>query len=104
MFILTLGQILTWGFDQVYNFYNPLVYDTGDILDTYIFRTALADIRFNYAAAAGFSDRLFAPLLLVSNKIVKLFGEESILIQNRGSILYVVQEKISLASILIYIF
>ena len=31
MFILTLGQILTWGFDQVYNFYNPLVYDTGDI-------------------------------------------------------------------------
>ena len=59
MFILTLGQILTWGFDQVYN-YNPLVYDTGDILDTYIFRTALADIRFSYARLQDFSDRLSA--------------------------------------------
>ncbi|MDI9483692.1 MAG: ABC transporter permease subunit [Bacillota bacterium] len=79
MFILTLGQILTWGFDQVYNFYNPLVYDTGDILDTYIFRTALADIRFSYAAAAGlFRSVICTALLLVSNKIVKLFGEESI--------------------------
>lgn len=79
MFILTLGQILTWGFDQVYNFYNPLVYDTGDILDTYIFRTALADIRFNYAAAAGlFRSVICTALLLVSNNVVKLLGEESI--------------------------
>jgi len=79
MFILTLGQILTWGFDQVYNFYNPLVYDTGDILDTYIFRTALADIRFSYAAAAGlFRSVICTALLLVSNNVVKLLGEESI--------------------------
>lgn len=79
MFILTLGQILTWGFDQVYNFYNPLVYDTGDILDTYIFRTALADTNFSYAAAAGlFRSVICTVLLLVSNYIVKAFGEESI--------------------------
>lgn len=79
MFILTLGQILTWGFDQVYNFYNPLVYDAGDILDTYIFRTAMADNKFSYAAAAGlFRSVICTVLLLTSNKIVKLFGEESI--------------------------
>ncbi len=79
MLILTLGQILTWGFDQIYNFYNPLVYDTGDILDTYIFRTAMADNKFSYAAAAGlFRSLICTALLLTSNKIVKLFGEESI--------------------------
>ena len=31
--ILSLGNVLNAGFDQIYNLYNPLVYSTGDIID-----------------------------------------------------------------------
>lgn len=79
MFILMLGQVLTWGFDQVYNFYNPMVYDKGDIIDTYIFRTALGDNKFSFAAAASmFKSLICMTLLVVSNSVVKKLGEESI--------------------------
>jgi putative aldouronate transport system permease protein len=79
MFILIIGKVLTWGFDQVYNFYNPMVYETGDILDTYIFRTALGDNKFSFAAAAGLlKSAICAVLLIVSNRIVKAMGQESI--------------------------
>ena len=36
MTALNLGNILNAGFDQVFNLYNPIVYETGDIIDTYV--------------------------------------------------------------------
>ena len=38
VFILNLGSVLTAGFDQIYNMYNPTVYDVADIIDTYVLR------------------------------------------------------------------
>jgi putative aldouronate transport system permease protein len=38
VFILNLGQVLNAGFDQVYNMYNPTVYNVADIIDTYVLR------------------------------------------------------------------
>ena len=35
-----MGNILNAGFEQVYNLYSDMVYSTGDILDTFIYRTA----------------------------------------------------------------
>ncbi|MDI3508402.1 MAG: putative aldouronate transport system permease protein [Clostridiales bacterium] len=51
--VLALGNILNAGFDQVYNLYNPLVYSTGDILDTWIYRLGLQNLQFSLATAAG---------------------------------------------------
>ena len=78
-FILLLGNVLTWGFDQIFNFYNPMVYSTGDILGTYIYRTAMADMKFSYGAAAGlFQSVICAVLLLSSNYALRKMGETSI--------------------------
>jgi putative aldouronate transport system permease protein len=38
---LTLGSLLNAGFDQVINLYNPMVYDTGDIIDTLVYRVGI---------------------------------------------------------------
>ena len=35
---LNLANILNAGFDQVYNMYSPIVYESGDIIDTYVYR------------------------------------------------------------------
>jgi putative aldouronate transport system permease protein len=53
MMVLSLGNILNAGFDQVYNLYSPQVYETGDILDTFIYRIGLLDAQFGVATAMG---------------------------------------------------
>jgi putative aldouronate transport system permease protein len=50
---LSLQSILNAGFEQILNFYNPLVYESGDILDTYIYRMGLQSNQFEIGTAMG---------------------------------------------------
>ena len=50
---LSMGNIFNAGFDQIFNTYNTLVYPTGDIIDTYIFRMGLVDMQFSLGSAVG---------------------------------------------------
>ncbi|MBP1990941.1 putative aldouronate transport system permease protein [Paenibacillus eucommiae] len=50
---LSLGSVLNAGFDQVFNLYSPTVYQSGDILDTLIYRIGLIDAQFGVATAIG---------------------------------------------------
>jgi len=50
---LSLGNVLNAGFDQVFNLYNPSVYKSGDILDTFIYRLLLDNAQFSVATAVG---------------------------------------------------
>ncbi len=43
MTALNLGNILNAGFDQIFNLYNPIVYETGDIIDTYVYRIGMVE-------------------------------------------------------------
>lgn len=52
LLILQLGQVMNAGFDQIYNMYNPIVYDVADIIDTYVLRR-LQNMDFALATAAG---------------------------------------------------
>ncbi|MEK4462399.1 ABC transporter permease subunit [Paenibacillus sp. FSL H8-0315] len=53
MLTLSLGNVLNGGFDQVFNLYNPLVYESGDILDTMIYRIGLQDAQYSVSTALG---------------------------------------------------
>lgn len=53
MLVLSLGNILNAGFDQIFNLYNPLVYSTGDILDTFVYRLGLQQAQYAPATAIG---------------------------------------------------
>ena len=50
---LSLGNILNAGFDQVFNLYGPMVYEQGDIIDTFVYRIGLIDGSFGFATAVG---------------------------------------------------
>lgn len=52
LFILNLAHVLSAGFDQIYNMYNPLVFDVSDILDTFILRRMMS-LDFSFGTAAG---------------------------------------------------
>ncbi|MEY8752786.1 ABC transporter permease [Alkalicoccobacillus gibsonii] len=62
---LALGNILNAGFDQIFNLYNPLVYDKGDIIDTYVYRQGLLGGNFSYATAVGLFKSVIAFMLIV---------------------------------------
>lgn len=51
--VLGLGNVLNAGFDQVFNLYNPLVYSTGDIIDTWVYRMGLLNLQYELATAVG---------------------------------------------------
>ena len=53
MLVLSLGGIMNAGFDQIYNLYSPVVYETGDIIDTYVYRLGIAQAQYSVGAAIG---------------------------------------------------
>ena len=71
LLILSMGGFLSAGFDQIYNMYNPLVYDVADIIDTYVLRM-LTNLNFEIATAAGmFKSVVAVILIMISNAISK---------------------------------
>ncbi|MBP1992429.1 ABC transporter permease [Paenibacillus eucommiae] len=61
---LSLGNVLNAGFDQVFNLYNPAVYTSGDILDTFVYRMGMIDFQYGLATAIGMFKSVIAMLLI----------------------------------------
>lgn len=53
LMVLSLGNLLNAGFDQIFNLYSPPVYASGDIIDTFVYRLGLLDAQFGPATAVG---------------------------------------------------
>ena len=62
---LDLGNVLQAGFEQILTLYNPAVYPTGDILDTYVYRAGLISARYSMGAAIGLFQSAMGFLLIV---------------------------------------
>jgi len=62
---LSLGRILDGGFDQILNLYNPLVYEKGDIIDTFVYRVGLTNGQFSFGTAVGLFKSTIGFILIV---------------------------------------
>lgn len=72
---LNLGQILNAGFEQILNLYNPLVYTSGDIIDTYVYRTGLLESQYGLATAVGSLKSLIGFILIfISYKLAAKYA------------------------------
>jgi putative aldouronate transport system permease protein len=79
VFILWMGRILWMGFEQIYNLYTPLTYESADIIDTYVVRQLTQYPNYGRLAAAGFVKSVVGVVILIlANSTVKLFGKEGI--------------------------
>ena len=58
LFVLQLAGLFGSNFDLMFNLYNPAVYDTGDVLSTYLYRTALLASKFEEGTALGLTQNL----------------------------------------------
>ena len=80
LLILAVGNAMNGGFDQIFNMYNPAVYNVGDIIDTYIYRTTFMEGGdFGFSTAVGlFKSIINFLLLLIADRIAKAVGEQGI--------------------------
>ena len=72
--VLNIGNILNAGFDQILVMYNPAVYRTGDVLDTFIYRQGLLDAQYSLSTAIGlFKSVIGLALTLTANYLATRF-------------------------------
>ena len=54
LMVLSLGNLLNAGFDQVFNLYSPTVYESGDIIDTFVYRIGMLTRQFGWRPPLAF--------------------------------------------------
>jgi putative aldouronate transport system permease protein len=81
LLILAIGNIMNGGFEQIFNLYNPVVYQYGDIIDTYVYRSAFTDVTgFGYTTTVGLMKSVINFVLLFgADRLAKAMGYEGLL-------------------------
>lgn len=79
LLILRIGSIMSVGFEKIILLYNPSVYETADVISTYVYRRGLVDGKYSFASAVGLMNSIinFA-LLLMADRISKHFGQSGL--------------------------
>lgn len=74
--ILSIPGILNAGFDQIFNLYNERVYQTADVLDTFVYRLGIMESQYGLSTAIGLVKSTIGTILLVGSYWVanKKFG------------------------------
>lgn len=79
LFTIRLGYLLDAGFDQVFNMYNPTVYEKGDIIGTYVYRVGLGQMDYSFSTAVGLFNSVVAlVLILAANKVSRKYFNRGI--------------------------
>jgi putative aldouronate transport system permease protein len=74
--VLSTGNILNAGFEQIFNLYSPLVYSTGDIIDTLVYRMGIENYQYGPATAVGMMKSLVALIFIAfSNKLAEKIAD-----------------------------
>ncbi len=78
-FILKCGQLFNVSFQKILLLYNPQIYDTADVISTYVYRRGLLGQEYSFGAAVGlFNNLLNLAMLLLFNHICRKVSETSL--------------------------
>ncbi|NHN30798.1 ABC transporter permease [Paenibacillus agricola] len=70
MVTLSIGNVLNAGFEQVFNLYSPVVYESGDIIDTFVYRIGIVDAQYGVATAIGLFKSIVSFILLSTSYLM----------------------------------
>jgi len=72
LLILNVANLFNSNFDQVFTLYSPLVWDTGDVISTYLYRAGLLEGRFEMGTALGLIFNVISlTLVVLTNKVIQ---------------------------------
>lgn len=79
LFILAVGKILNENFEQIFNLYNPSVYEVSDVFETYVYRQGILQAQYSYSAAVElFKSVISLIMVTASNAVAKKLGAEGL--------------------------
>jgi len=79
MLILRLGSMMHVGFEKIILLYNPMIYETADVISSYIYRRGLLEFNFGFSAAVGlFNSAINFSLLVLANAISRKVNDTSL--------------------------
>jgi len=81
MFILTSGNLMTTGFDQIFNLSNAAVHNVSETIDMYIYRiTFRGATDFGFSTAVSlFRSTINLILLLIADRCAKMMGSAGLI-------------------------
>lgn len=78
-FLLTIGRLLTVGFEKILLLYNGATYSTADVISTYVYRRGLLNADYSYGAAISIFQAVIAlTLVFVANRTSRKLGNTSL--------------------------
>mgnify|MGYP002627238686 CR=1 FL=1 len=64
---LAMANVLNAGFDQIFNTYNPMVYEVADIIDTWVYRIGLVNLNYSLGTCIGLFKSIISMVLLTTS-------------------------------------
>lgn len=72
LFLLRISSIFSVGFDRIFNMQNPMVYDTSEVISTYVYHIGIQQAQHSLTTAIGFAQSVLGfTLLIFTNKLSK---------------------------------
>jgi putative aldouronate transport system permease protein len=79
MLIFRIGDLLSVGSESIILMYNPAIYETADVISTYVYRRGLVDAQYSFGAAVGLFDAIVGlSLIALANTLAKRYSETSL--------------------------
>lgn len=79
LLILRIGQMMSIGWEKVILLYNPLIYETSDIIQSFVYRRGLQEYAYSFSSAVGlFNSTVNFILVVTANQLSKKFSENSL--------------------------
>lgn len=79
LFILRVGQMMTVGYEKTILLYNPLTYETADVISSYVYRKGVLEADFGFSTAVGlFNSVINFALLVIANRLSRRYSETSL--------------------------
>lgn len=70
MLLLNIGTIMSVGFEKVFLLYNPLTYETGEVISTYVYNKGLVEMNFSFATAVSLFNSIINLFLVLGSNFV----------------------------------
>lgn len=79
LLIMTLGSLMNVGFEKVYLLYNPAVYETADVIQTYVYRQGIQSSNYSFASAVGLINSLINfSIVFATNRLSRKLTDTAI--------------------------
>lgn len=79
MLILRIGGLLNVGYEKIILLYNEGIYDTADVISSFVYRRGIVQSDWSYSAAVGlFNSVINFILIITANKISNRLTENGL--------------------------